>query len=45
VQAWCREQANWKACRIIDNVAQRLPDKVKEAVQGFLENTNEKERW
>jgi len=37
-----RKQVNWKSCRIIDNAAQRLLDKVKEAVQGFLENTDDK---
>ncbi len=35
-------RVKWEACRIIGNVAQRFPDKVKEAIPGLLENTNDK---
>ncbi len=32
----------WEACRIIGNVAQKFPDKVKEAIPKLLENTKDK---
>ncbi|MGB4644465.1 MAG: hypothetical protein WBH76_01040 [Dictyoglomaceae bacterium] len=35
-------KVKWEACRITGNVAQRFPDKVKEAIPKLLENTNDK---
>jgi len=32
----------WEACRIIGNVAQEFPDKVKEAIPKLLENIKDK---
>jgi HEAT repeat protein len=35
-------RVKWEACRIIGNVAQRFPNKVKDAVPKLLENTKDK---
>ncbi|TDX11802.1 MULTISPECIES: HEAT repeat domain-containing protein [Petrotoga] len=35
-------RVKWEACRIIGNVAQKLPDKVKEAIPKLLENAKNK---
>lgn len=35
-------RVKWEACRIIGNVAQRFPDKVKETIPKLLENTKDK---
>jgi len=35
-------RVRWEACRIIGNVAQKFPDKVKEAIPKLLENKKDK---
>lgn len=35
-------RVKWEACRVIGNVAKIFPDKVKEAIPKFLENTQGK---